>query len=852
MKKDVALTIVALLVFTLCPKFLSPAVAASATELPATDRLPGYVDMDYALPEDEDPPPEVSVFSLERDRESESLPAYYRSDQVSANGVTVSYLPDAMRNQKPLNTCWAFSALGACEASLIRKGLATGTIDLSERHLIYYFYNKKEMGDVSGGTAGDYDEAVLPGHDYLSQGNNNQLTMWHLVSWCGPVEESVAPYSELAASGDVDRNGLLGQANTTQMAYESDLCHVQNAYMINVGNMSTDSGLEKKDRLKKLIMEYGALGISYYSVQNATYDRVEYDSYYNNTHSGTNHAVQLVGWDDTFPKENFAHKAPGDGAWLLKNSWGEEKDSLAQFGYFWISYWDTSINNNGGEGEPTKYAFVFDAEPADNYDFIHQYDGDGSIASYDAFSVANRFTAGTPDGDWEVLRSVGIGVARSQALCQVEIYRNLTDPQNDPTAGEPVTTKEVRLTYPGYHTIPLEEEILLAPGSDYSVVFRFPEVDEEDPDSYMPVFISRDRQYTTGGQPFINVVTYENPDVSFYRTSDDGWADLTENEEGAVFRIKTYTDRGEGSNFVPTPQPQPQPQPGPQPEPQPGPNPNEDPEAVTPAVLTGLKLNKSRMTVVSGKKIQLKSTPVYSAGSITPWKVYWKSSNTAVATVTSTGNVKALKPGKATITVYNDKIQAECVVTVKPGKTTFSSISLTPAGKAKLKWKKVEGVTGYVVYRATAENGTYKKVKTIKNGNRVTVSLAASSGSRPFYYKIRAYKTIAGEKVWGAYSKVRSCGAKQPDNVKAKALKDGKIRLTWDKAAGADGYVIYRATKKNGTYKKVKTMNGKKTVSFTDRSLKKGKTYYYKMKSYRLIGGKKVYTAYSDVVSARG
>lgn len=77
-------------------------------------------------------------------------------------------------------------------------------------------------------------------------------------------------------------------------------------------------------------MQYGALGISYYSSTSIQYDDPVHDSYYNPNVTRTNHAVDVIGWDDTFPKENFAQQAPGDGAWLIRNSWGDEKTGCAQ------------------------------------------------------------------------------------------------------------------------------------------------------------------------------------------------------------------------------------------------------------------------------------------------------------------------------------------------------------------------------------------------------------------------------------------------------------------------------------------------------------------------------------------
>ena len=68
--------------------------------------------------------------------------------------------------------------------------------------------------------------------------------------------------------------------------------------------------------------------------------------------------------------------------------------------------------------------------------------------------------------------------------------------------------------------------------------------------------------------------------------------------------------------------------------------------------------------------------------------------------------------------------------------------------------------------------------------------------------------------------------------LKAKAGK-GKVKLTWKKSSKADGYIIYRATKKNGKYKQIKMIKSWKKNSFTDKKVKSKKTYYYKIRAYK-------------------
>lgn len=87
---------------------------------------------------------------------------------------------------------------------------------------------------------------------------------------------------------------------------------------------------------------------------------------------------------------------------------------------------------------------------------------------------------------------------------------------------------------------------------------------------------------------------------------------------------------------------------------------------------------------------------------------------------------------------------------------------------------------------------------------------------------------------------------KKVSKIKLQNLKKHKVRITWKKVKNADGYQVYRATKKNGKYKLVKVVKGNKKVSYTNTKLKKNKKYYYKVRVYRTVKGKKVYGAFSS------
>ncbi|WP_305146634.1 3D domain-containing protein [Anaerovorax odorimutans] len=164
----------------------------------------------------------------------------------------------------------------------------------------------------------------------------------------------------------------------------------------------------------------------------------------------------------------------------------------------------------------------------------------------------------------------------------------------------------------------------------------------------------------------------------------------------------------------------------------------------------------------------------------------------------------------------------------------------------KIQWKKVEGASGYRVYRSTKKNGKYKKIATVKGGKTSYNNKKRTTG-KTYYYKVRAYSGS----VQSGYSKTVSAKARPVKTVvKAKAGEE-KITVTWKKISGASGYHVYRSGSKNGKYKRIKTINKGKITRFTNSKLKGGKSYYYKVRAYKKIKGKKVFAAYSAPASAK-
>ena len=169
----------------------------------------------------------------------------------------------------------------------------------------------------------------------------------------------------------------------------------------------------------------------------------------------------------------------------------------------------------------------------------------------------------------------------------------------------------------------------------------------------------------------------------------------------------------------------------------------------------------------------------------------------------------------------------------------------------KLSWNKVTGSSGYEVLRATSKTGTYKSVKTITSGSTVSYTDKSLATGTTYYYKVRAYRTVDKKKVYSSYSSVVS--AKPVLKTPSVKLTSGskKATIKWEKISGASGYEVYRATSKSGKYSKIKTITKNSTVSYVNSSLTKNKTYYYKIRAYRTVNGKKIYSSYSVAKSVK-
>ena len=131
-----------------------------------------------------------------------------------------------------------------------------------------------------------------------------------------------------------------------------------------------------------------------------------------------------------------------------------------------------------------------------------------------------------------------------------------------------------------------------------------------------------------------------------------------------------------------------------------------------------------------------------------------------------------------------------------------------------------------------------KKVAAVSSGGKITAKGVGKA-------TITA-KTSNGKK---AVCKVTV----RPRTNKIKKLKKSgrkSIKVTWSKVSGTTKYQIYMSKKKSSGYKRVKTASAK-TFSFTKKGLKRGKRYYFKIRSYKTVGKTKYYSSYSPIKSIK-
>lgn len=199
--------------------------------------------------------------------------------------------------------------------------------------------------------------------------------------------------------------------------------------------------------------------------------------------------------------------------------------------------------------------------------------------------------------------------------------------------------------------------------------------------------------------------------------------------------------------------------------------------------------------------------------------------------------------GKTYIGNYNTSVKVETTVgAINPRVSAYANNFVT------LAWDKQTAANGYEVFKYDASSKKYVLYKNITNSNTNTCKVTGLASNKKYYFKVRAYQIDDSEKTYAPFGAVVSqyTSITNPKLNSAKSTSKKKIKASWSKVGGASGYQVmwstYKNFSKNYKTKSVKAKYRSKTVTTAQSK----KIYYVRVRAYKIISGKKVYSPWSN------
>ncbi len=394
----------------------------------------------------------------------------------------------------------------SCEILVYNK-YVTDSVDISELNIATNTQYYAEYGFT---------------HPDKTEAGNNSYALAYFTRWDGAVTEKKDKNLSPTASSEYGY-----ELENYYLETDADY-HIQNAYIIPIRENSYDN-----DELKRAIKKYGAVAAIMYAAPEAKYGYGGSSYYYNEgwNWSVGNHLVSLVGWDDNYPASNFPIKPEGNGAFIVKNSWGE---SYADDGFFYISYYDSILARY-----TNSYVYP-ELETNTNYNNIWQYDYTGpsyKLGYTNSTYAANIFPQdGKALANDELLRAVSFHTAAQDMKYEIYVVDNYVDESSLKISSAPVKSGSVHEM--GYHTIELDQYIHLAAGNRFAVIVRLIANDG----AIANMLVEKLWSVNT------NMVRFDN--VGFYSANGNEWSEIFSDTNICIKAFTDYADLEKAKNTV--------------------------------------------------------------------------------------------------------------------------------------------------------------------------------------------------------------------------------------------------------------------------------------------------------------